>query len=160
TKSFWVAAFDSGQPTDIVSKVTETGHTIKTVKVASGVDAIATDPTRGFVWTIGNSSDGSTHTLSFIRESNNSVHATSVPSTVALPGLGVDRAPGRVSVLAREGDVLTANEPTPTAAPTGFITGVISAASGIAIDHGTDRIWVLNASGNSVFGFSESTGAM
>ncbi|HET7017991.1 MAG TPA: hypothetical protein VFI65_28990 [Streptosporangiaceae bacterium] len=65
--------------------------------MTSGVGAIAADPTRGLAWTIGNSSNGSTHTVSFIRESNNSVHATSVPATTALTGLAVDPATGKAA---------------------------------------------------------------
>ncbi len=159
TKTFWVAALDAGKPTDVVSKVNETGHAIKTVKVASGVSAIAADPARGLVWTIGNSSEGTTHTASFIRESNNSVHPISVPTTVALTGLAVDPASGKVYVLDLDGNVFTIDEAHLAAAPAGFIHAGFTTASGIAIDHGTDTIWMLNALGNSVFAFNESTGA-
>jgi DNA-binding beta-propeller fold protein YncE len=160
TKTFWVAALDTGQPTDVVSKVTETGHTVKTVKVTSGVSAIATDPTRGLVWTIGNSSDGSTRTVSFIRESNNSVQAITLDAPAALTGLAVDPATGKVYILDLNGGVFTVDEANPAAAPVSFIPGGFTAASGLAIDHGTNTIWIINEGGNSVFAFNETTGAV
>ncbi|HXS63962.1 MAG TPA: putative Ig domain-containing protein [Streptosporangiaceae bacterium] len=160
TKSFWVAAFSTGQPKDVVSRVSETGHAVKTVKVTSGVSAIAADPIRGLVWTIGNGSNGSAHTVSFIRESDNSPHAASVPATSALTGLAVDPATGKVYILDLDGDVFTINEATPAAAPTVFFASGLTSASGLAIDHGTNTIWILNSSGNAAFAFTESAGAV
>lgn len=139
--------------------MTETGHTVKAVKVTSGVSAIAVDSNLGLVWTIGNSSDGSTHTVNFIRESNNSVHAIALDAPAALTGLAVDPAAKKVYILDLNGDVFTVDEANLTAAPASFIPGGFTTATGMAIDHGTNTIWILNAIGNSAFAFNETTGA-
>ncbi len=157
--SYWVAERDTGQHTDSVDKIFEKSHAIVNVHVKSGVNAIAADAGRGLVWVIGNSIDGSTHTVTYIKESNRSVHAVTVPAGSDLTGVAVDPAAGKVFVIDLTGNVFTFDESHLTNAPVKFITGSLSAASGVAVDHGTSRIWVLNAAGNSVFEFSESTGA-
>src|ERR1700678_1592436 len=73
TRTMWVAERDAGQSSDIVSEITEAGDTISQFSVTSGVTAIAADPLTGLVWTISNSSDGSTHTVTYINEFDNSV---------------------------------------------------------------------------------------
>jgi hypothetical protein len=160
THTFWVAELAAGKPADIVDKITESGHTITTLHVTSGVAAIAADASRGLVWTIGNSSDGSTHTVTYIKESDDSVHPVTVPAGSDLTGLAVDPAAGKVFVVDVTGDVFTFDEAHLTSAPVKLITGDLAVASGLAVDHGTDAIWVLNAVGNSAIEFNESTGAM
>lgn len=160
THTFWVAEFDTGKTFDTVAKITETGHTITGLHVTSGVAAIAADASRGLVWTIGNSSNGSTHTVSYIEESNDSVHHVTVPSGSALTGLAVDPTAGKAFVVDLTGDVFTFDETHLTSAPVRLITGALTVVDGIVVDHGTNAIWVLNQIGNSVFEFNESTGAM
>lgn len=158
--TFWVAVVNAGKATDIVDKIAETGHAVTTLHVTSGVNGIAADATRGLIWTIGNSANGSTHTVSYIRTSNDSVHAVHVPASTDLTGLAVDPQAGKVFVLDLSGDVFTLDESGLANAPVEFITGGLSEATGLAIDHGNESIWVLNAGGNSVFEFSASTGVM
>src|SRR5579859_4797216 len=90
THTFWVAEHDAGKPADSVDKIAEAGHAIVNLRVTSGVNAIAADPISGLVWTIGNSSNGSTHTVTYIKESNDSIHRVAVPASSALTGLAVD----------------------------------------------------------------------
>lgn len=160
THTFWVAELHTGAHTDLVERVTETHHAVTTFHVASGVIAVAADPSRGLIWTIGNNVSGTTHTVTFIKESNKSVHAVTVPAGSDLTGLAVDPAAGKVFVLDLTGDVFTFDESHPANAPVKFITGSLAVATGLATDHRTDSIWVLDAAGNSVLKFKESTGAM
>jgi DNA-binding beta-propeller fold protein YncE len=159
TKTFWIAELNAGQPTDIVNKVTETSHAISTFKVTSGVNGIAADPSKGLVWTIGNSSDGSTHTVTYIKESTGSVKTLTIPADSDLTGITVDPKTGTVLVLDLSGDVYTIDEAEPTKAPVKLVTGSLSAASNLAVDPAKGTIWVLNALGNSALAFSETNGA-
>jgi DNA-binding beta-propeller fold protein YncE len=160
THTFWVAETNTGQPTDIVDKITEAGHKVTTLQVTSGVLLDATDPSRGLVWTVGTSASGA-FTASYIQESNNSVHALSVPAPAGsfLTGLAVDRAAGKVFVLDLTGDVFVFDENHLTSAPVKLITGALSVAVNLAVDPGTGTLWMLDAVGNAALEFNESTGA-
>ncbi len=159
THTFWLAESNFGQAHDLVDRIAETGHKDTTLPVTTGVNAIAVDPTAGMVWTTGNSSNNATHTVTFIAESTNAVHTVTVPAGSDLTGLTADPATGTVFVLDQAGDVFTISEAHPTNTPVKLVTGSVGSANGIAVDHGTGTIWVVSASGNSVFAFNESTGA-
>lgn len=161
THTFWVAETQIGKQTDLVARVTEAKHAVTTFHVAKGVTLIAADPSRGLIWSTSNTVSGSTHTetVTFIKESDQSVHAVTLPIGVPPTGLAVDPAAGKVFVLDLNGDVFTFDENHLTNAPVKFITGSLTDATGLAVDHGTGSLWMLNATGNSVFEFNESTGA-
>jgi hypothetical protein len=158
TRTFWVAELSTGHPHDIVNKITETSHSISTFKVTSGVSAIAADPTRGLVWTIGNSRDGSTHTVTYINESTNSVKAITLAASSDLTGIAIDAATGTIFVLDRSGDVYAIDEADPTFGPLELITGWLTDATDLAVDDGTGTIWVVDGTGDAALAFNESTG--
>src|SRR5215469_5659170 len=159
THTFWVSENDSPQTTDIVSKITETGHKVTTLHVASGVNVIAADPSRGLVWTASNSANNTTQTVSYIKESDNSVHAVTVPAGTTLTDVVVDPAAGKVFVGDDNGDVFVFDENHLTNAPVKLITGTFTASFELAVDPGTGTLWVLNSVGNTVQEYNESTGA-
>lgn len=159
THTFWVAERDVSSKTDSLDKIAETGHAITNLKIASAVAGITADPNRGLIWTISDSLDGMTQTVSYTQESNNSVHAVTVPAGSSLTGLAVDPAAGKVFVDDVTGDVFVFDETHLTSAPVKLITGTLTSSSGLAVDQGTGTLWVLNSGGNSVLEFKESTGA-
>src|SRR3984957_20855549 len=59
-RTMWVAERDAGQPSAVVSEITEVGDMISQFSVTSGVTAIAADPLTGLGWTIRNSAAGGT----------------------------------------------------------------------------------------------------
>jgi hypothetical protein len=156
--TMWVAERDAGQSSDIVSGITEADDSISQFSVTSGVTAIAPDPLTGLVWTIGNSSDGSTHTVTYINEFDNSVNTVTIPSATDLTGLTVDSTEHLVFVLDRAGDVYQIDEHHPADAPSLVVTGSLTAAVGIAVDSSTSTIWVLDSANNEVVGYDERTG--
>jgi sugar lactone lactonase YvrE len=158
SRTMWVVERDAGQPGDIVSEITEAGDAISQFSVTSGVTAIAVDPLTGLVWTIGNSSDGSTHTVTYINEFGNSVNTVAIPSATDLTGLAVDSLQQVVFVLDRAGDVYEIDEHHPGQAPSLEVTGSLTAAAGIAVDSGTSTIWVLDSSDNQVVAYDIRTG--
>ena len=159
THAFWIAEFVAGGEHDLVDRIAETGHKDTPLNVTSGVDAIAVDSTRGFVWTTGNSSDNATHTVSLIKESSNAVSTVTVPANSALTALAVDPTSGTVFVLDQGGEVFTIAEANPASTPVKLIPGPLGSATGIAVDHATGKLWVVNSTGNSVVAFNETTGA-
>jgi DNA-binding beta-propeller fold protein YncE len=158
THTFWVAELNAGQPNDIVDKIAETSHVITPLNVTSGVTAIAADPVKGLVWTIGNSADGTTHTVTYINESTSAVNTITLAAGSDLTGLAVNTATGTVFVLDLDGDVYTIDEAHPSNTPGHLITGSLGAATAIAVDPGTSTLWVVNGTGNSVLAFSDSSG--
>ncbi len=159
TKTFWVAENDIGQPDDIVDRIAENGHKDTTIKVLSGVVGIAADSGLGMVWTIGNSSNGTTHTATVIKESDNSAAGITVAASSALTGLAIDSSTGKVFLLDEGGDVFEFIDGN-LAPPVNLITGSAgTAATGIAVDPATGTLWIVNAAGNSVLKYSESGGA-
>ena len=158
SRTMWVAERDAGQPSAVVSEITEVGDMISQFSVTSGVTAIAADPLTGLVWTISNSSDGSTHTVTYINELDNSVNTVTIPSATDLTALTVNSPQQVVFVLDRAGDVYQINEHHPADAPSVEVTGSLTAAAGIAVDSSTSTIWVLDSADNQVIGYDETTG--
>lgn len=159
THTFWVAQLNDGGENDFVDSIAEGSHAIKSFNVPSGVDGIAADSALGMVWTIGNSSAGTTHTLTPIKEPGTVMSGITIPASSALTGIAVDPATKTVLELDAAGDVFTVDEAHPANAPHKLVSGSLTSADAIAVDPGTGTIWLVSASGNSVFGYHESTGA-
>ena len=158
THTFWVAELNAGQPNDIVDKIAETGHAVSPFSVTSGVTAIAADPVKGLVWTIGNSSNGSTHTVTYINESTSAVNTITLGAGSDLTGLAINSSTGTVFVLDLAGDVYTISEAHPTNTPGKLVTGSLTAATAIAVDPGTDTLWILDGTGNTARAFGDTSG--
>ncbi len=158
THTFWIAESDFGGSNDNVASITEgTKPTIKSFNVVSGVNGIAADSGLGLVWTIGNGA-GPSHNVTFIKELDGAVTGETVTVSANLTGIAVDPATKQVLLLDQVGDVLTIDETHPASAPVTLVHGALTSASAIAVDSGTATIWVVDATGNAVRQFSESTG--
>ncbi|HVB46510.1 MAG TPA: hypothetical protein VNF47_27895 [Streptosporangiaceae bacterium] len=157
THTFWVSEAISGNPTDAVVKITESGHAVTPFTVASGVSSVAVDPVKGLVWAASNGT--TTHTVTLIKESDGTVTPVSVSVGSSIVGLAVDKFTAKLIVVDVNGDILSIDETHPTATPVTLATGAVSGAQAVALDPaGTGTIWVASGSGNSVSAFNEANG--